>query len=110
MFVYTHVQQRLVHSGAADVQARKREQEVAKSIFLFVGIFALYWPPSVVTETIKQSDSTVNISEHVCRAVLFLGLLNSALNPNSVHIQDAKFSTAVVRIFSFRSLEIVAAV
>ena len=109
-FLVQGAQQRLIRPGAADVQARKREQEVAKSIFLFVGIFALCWLPSVVTETIKQSDWTISISEHVCRVVLFLGLLNSALNPIVYTFRMSSFRRAVVRIFSFRSSELVAAV
>ena len=102
-------QQRLIQPGEACIQARKREQEVAKAIFLFVGTFALCWLPSVVTETIKYSKM-INISEHVCRAVLFLGLLNSALNPILYTFRMPSFRRAMRKIFVFKASEMVLAV
>ena len=102
-------QQRLIQPGEACIQARKREQEVAKAIFLFFGTFALCWLPSVVTNTIKYSQS-ITISAHVCRAFLFIGLLNSALNPIVYTFRMPSFRRAIGRIFDFRASEVVPSV
>ena len=101
------VQQRLVQSDEASLEARKREQELAKAIFLFVGIFALCWLPAVVTETIKYSDRNMHISEDICRAVLFLGLFNSALNPIIYTFRMPSFRRAMARVFVFRDADMV---
>lgn len=92
----------LVQPDQAFITARKREQKVAKAIFLFFGTFALCWLPSVVTETIKYSGTP--ISEHICRGTLFLGLLNSAVNPVLYTFRMPSFRRAVERMFDdFRS-------
>lgn len=101
------VQQRLVQPGEASLEARKREQELAKAIFLFVGIFALCWLPAVVTETVKYSEPNMHISEDICRAVLFLGLFNSALNPIIYTFRMPSFRRAMARVFVFRSADMV---
>ena len=101
------IQQRLVQPDEACLEARKREQEVAKAIFLFVGIFALCWLPAVVTETIKYSKRNLHISEDVCRAVLFLGLFNSALNPIIYTFRMPSFRRAVTRVFVTRDADMV---
>ena len=101
------VQQRLVQPDEASLEARKREQELAKAIFLFVGIFALCWLPAVVTETVKYSEPNMHISEHIFRAVLFLGLFNSALNPIIYTFRMPSFRRAMARVFVFRSADMV---
>ena len=102
------VQQRLVQPDEASLEARKREQELAKAIFLFVGIFALCWLPAVVTETIKySSDRNMHLSEDICRAVLFLGLFNSALNPIIYTFRMPSFRRAMARVFAFRDTDMV---
>lgn len=97
--------QRLIQPDEASVMARKREQEVAKAIFLFVGTFALCWLPFVVTETI-QYTTTTKISAHVLRAVLFIGLLNSALNPILYTFRMHSFRRALRRILRSRNSEL----
>ncbi|KAL9975513.1 hypothetical protein ACROYT_G012682 [Oculina patagonica] len=86
----------LIQPGQACITAREREQQVAKAIFLFVGTFAFCWLPSVITETIKYSHP---ISEHVCRGVLFIGLLNSALNPILYTFRMPSFRRAIQSMF-----------
>lgn len=87
----------LIQPGQAYITARKREQQVAKAIFLFFGTFALCWLPSVVVETIKYREPKIN--EHICRGVVFLGLFNSALNPVLYTFRMPTFRRAIVRMF-----------
>lgn len=86
----------LIQPDQAYITARKREQQVAKAIFLFVGTFAVCWLPSVITETIKYSQP---ISEHICRGFLFLGLLNSTLNPILYTFRMPSFRRAIGSMF-----------
>lgn len=86
----------LIQPDQAYITAHKREQQVAKAIFLFFGTFALCWLPSVITETIKYSHP---ISEHICRGVLFLGLLNSSLNPILYTFRMPSFRRAIQSMF-----------
>lgn len=95
--------QQLLQPAETSIQAHKREQEVAKSIFLFVGTMALCWLPSVIAETIRSSDGSVHVSEHMCRATIFLGLLNSALNPIIYTFRMYSFRRAIVRVFVSRA-------
>ena len=97
--------QLLIQPDKESVAARKREQEVAKAIFLFVGTFALCWLPSVVTETIHYTTTT-KISAHVLRAVLFIGLLNSALNPIIYTFRMHSFRRALRRVLRSRNSEL----
>ena len=87
----------LIQPGQAHVTARKREQQVTKAIFLFYGTFALCWLPSIVVETIMYREPKIN--EHICRAALFLGLFNSALNPILYTIRMPSFRRAIKRMF-----------
>ncbi|XP_020628640.1 beta-4C adrenergic receptor-like [Orbicella faveolata] len=88
----------LVQPGQAYITARKREQQVAKAIFLFYGTFALCWLPSVVVETIKYREP--KIDEHICRGLMFLGLFNSALNPVLYTFRMPSFWRAIKRMFN----------
>jgi len=87
----------LIQPGQAYITARKREQQVAKAIFLFYGTFALCWLPSVVLRTIKYHEPKIN--EHICRGLVFLGLLNSALNPVLYTFRMKSFRRAIKRVF-----------
>ena len=87
----------LTQPGQAYVTARKREQQVAKAIFLFYGTFALCWLPSVVVETITFFGP--KIDRHICRGFVFLGFLNSALNPVLYTFRMLSFRRAIKRIF-----------
>lgn len=91
--------QSLIQPDQAYITARKREQEIAKAIFLFFGTFAVCWLPSIVTETVKTIKNSGHISEHVCRGVLFLGLLNSALNPVLYTFRMPSFRRAIQSMF-----------
>ena len=88
----------LVQPGQAYITARKREQQVAKAIFLFYGTFALCWLPSVVVVTIKYHEP--KIDGHICRGLMFLGLFNSALNPVLYTFRMPSFWRAIKRMFN----------
>lgn len=93
-------EQLLIHPRQACLQARRRELEVTKAIFLFVGVIALCWLPSIIAYTIKYGNGRIHISEHVCRALLFLGLLNSALNPIVYSFRMSSFRRAIIEMFT----------
>ena len=99
------VQQPLVQPGQAFLAARKREQEVTKAIFLFYGTFALCWLPSIIAETIAYTWYKWPIDEHICQGLLFLGLLNSALNPVLYALRMPRFRRAVKKMFDDFKLE-----
>ena len=88
----------LIQPGQAYITARKREQQVAKAMFLFYGTFALCWLPSVVLQTIKYQEPA-KIDKHICRVLLFLGLLNSALNPVLYTFRMRSFRRAIKKMF-----------
>ena len=92
-----HDQATLNPPGQAYITARKREQQVAKAIFLFYGTFALCWLPSVVVETIKYREP--KLDKHILQGVLFLGLFNSALNPVLYTFRMLRFRRAIKKIF-----------
>lgn len=96
------VQQPLIQPGQAFLAARKREQEVTKAIFLFYGTFALCWLPSIIAETITYKWP---IDEHIRCGLLFLGLLNSALNPVLYALRMPRFRRAVKKMFDDFKLE-----
>lgn len=87
----------VIQPEQAYITARKREQQVAKAIFLFYGTFALCWLPSVVVYTMNYCGH--NIDPHVRRVVLFLGLFNSALNPVLYTLRMPSFRRAIKRMF-----------
>ena len=87
----------LIQPEQAYITARKREQQVAKAIFLFYGTFALCWLPSVVIYTINYCGH--KIDQHARRAVLLLGLFNSALNPVLYTFRMPSFRRAIKRMF-----------
>lgn len=77
---------------------RKREKEVAYSVFLFVGVFFLCWAPCFVMENVIYLDKN---PERLCRVadwVRFLGMLNSLLNPLIYAFRYAKFRKATLAI------------
>ena len=87
----------VIQPGQAYITARKREQQVAKAIFIFYGTFALCWLPSVVVYTINYCG--LKIDQHVRRCLLLLGLLNSALNPVLYAFRMPSFRRAIKRMF-----------
>lgn len=91
---------------------RKREREVAFSVFLFVGVFFLCWAPCFVLENVipldhhnreKEPDELITVADWA----RFLGLLNSLLNPLIYALRYNKFRKAALAIFfsSFYRLE-----
>lgn len=88
----------VIQPEQAYITARKREQQVAKAIFLFYGSFALCWLPSVVVYTISYCWPKL-IGQHVRRGVLLFGLFNSALNPVLYTIRMPSFRRAIKRMF-----------
>ena len=87
----------VIQPEQACITARKREQQVAKAIFLFYGTFALCWLPSIVLYTTNYCGH--KIPQHVRRGVLFLGLFNSALNPVLYTLRMPSFRRAIKRMF-----------
>ena len=87
----------LIQPEQAYITARKREQQVAKAIFLFYGTFAICWLPSVIIYTINYCGHKIDL--HARRAVLFLGLFNSALNPVLYTFRMPSFRRAIKRLF-----------
>lgn len=101
---------RSVDELAEDI--RKREREVAFSVFLFVGVFFLCWAPCFVLENVipldhhnreKEPDELITVADWA----RFLGLLNSLLNPLIYALRYNKFRKAALAIFfsSFYRLE-----
>lgn len=97
---------RSVDELAEDI--RKREREVAFSVFLFVGVFFLCWAPCFVLENVipldpdnreKEPDELITVADWA----RFLGLLNSLLNPLIYALRYNKFRKAALAIF-FSSL------
>lgn len=86
---------------------RRREKEVASSVFLFVGVFFLCWAPCFVMENVIYLDKHRKRLLAVADWVRFLGLLNSLLNPLIYALRYAKFRKAAMAIFfsSFYRLE-----
>ena len=87
---------------------RKREREVAFSVFLFVGVFFVCWVPCFVMENVipvhRKEPSKLKTVGDWAR---FLGLLNSLLNPLIYALRYNKFRKAALAIIfsSFYRLE-----
>ncbi|XP_078365396.1 beta-2 adrenergic receptor-like [Oculina patagonica] len=77
---------------------RKREKEVAYSVFLFVGVFFLCWAPCFIMENVIYLDKNPGRLLAVADWVRFLGMLNSLLNPLIYAFRYAKFRKATVAI------------
>ena len=88
---------------------RKREREVAFSVFLFVGVFFICWAPCFVMENVVPLDDHEESSrlKTVADWARFLGLLNSLLNPLIYALRYNKFRKAALAIIfsSFYRLE-----
>ena len=87
---------------------RKREREVAFSVFLFVGVFFVCWVPCFVMENVIPVDhKEPSKLKTVGDWARFLGLLNSLLNPLIYALRYNKFRKAALAIFfsSFYRLE-----
>ena len=83
---------------------RKREREVAFSVFLFVGVFFLCWAPCFVLENVIPLDHDNMKTEPdelitVAGWARFLALLNSLLNPLIYALRYNKFRKAALTIF-----------
>ena len=84
---------------------RKREKEVAFSVFLFVGVFLLCWAPGILMSNaiyiissgdIKKEPKTLRV---VADWVQLIGFgLNSLLNPLIYVFRYAKFRKAAVAV------------
>ena len=78
---------------------RKREREVAFSVFLFVGVFFVCWAPCFVMENVIPLDhKEPSKLKTVGDWARFLGLLNSLLNPLIYALRYNKFRKAAFAI------------
>ena len=87
---------------------RKREREVAFSVFLFIGVFFVCWAPCFVMENVIPLDHTKSDKLiTVANWARFLGLVNSLLNPLIYALRYNKFRKAAFAIIfsSFYRLE-----
>ncbi|XP_068724432.1 histamine H2 receptor-like [Montipora capricornis] len=91
----------LLASDDFNENVRRREREIAMSVFLFVGAFALCWTPCFVMENIfyKASKEKRLSLETPADWVRFSGLLSSLLNPVIYALRYGKFRRAVRAIF-----------
>ena len=97
---------RSVDELAEDI--RKREREVAFSVFLFVGVFFICWVPCFVLENvIRLDDEEPSKLKDVADWARFLALINSLLNPLIYALRYNKFRKAALAIIfsSFYRLE-----
>ena len=97
---------RSVDELAEDI--RKREREVAFSVFLFVGVFFVCWAPCFVMENViplnHHSMDQANPGKLITVAnwARFLGLVNSLLNPVIYALRYNKFRKAALAIIFSR--------
>lgn len=91
----------LLASDDFNENVRRREREIAMSVFLFVGAFALCWTPCFVMENIfyKASKEKRTSLETPADWVRFSGLLSSLLNPVIYALRYGKFRRAIRAIF-----------
>ena len=83
---------------------RRREREIAMSVFLFVGAFALCWVPCFVMENViylahKETQKNLRLTADWVR---FSGMISSLLNPVIYALRYDKFRKAVRVIFRGR--------
>ena len=87
---------------------RKREREVAFSVFLFVGVFFICWAPCFVMENVIgfHGEASSKLKD-VADWTRFLALVNSLLNPLIYALRYNKFRKAALAIIfsSFYRLE-----
>ena len=82
---------------------RKREREIAMSVFLFVGAFVLCWVPCFVMENvIYLAPKTRSELGHIKDWVRCSGMISSLLNPVIYALRYDKFRKAVRVIFRRR--------
>ena len=95
--------QSLLGSENLSENIRKREREIAMSVFLFVGAFALCWTPCFVAENVfyhvKAGGSKHNKEIRAADWVKFSGLFSSLLNPLIYALRYDKFRKAIRTIF-----------
>lgn len=101
----TSERQSLLGSKDFNENVRKREKDIAMSVFLFVGAFAVCWMPCFIMEIIyykhaKDKHPTDPVSmETAADLVRFSGLLSSLLNPLIYALRFDKFRKAIRFIF-----------
>lgn len=101
-------QQGLVRSGDQSESIRRREKDVAFSVFMFVGVFFLCWAPCFAMENViyifRYMEKDSEGLQEVADWTRFSGLLNSLLNPLIYALRYEKFRKAALAIFcpSFR--------
>ena len=78
---------------------RKRERDIAISVFLFVGNFALCWTPCFVMEHVFYKKESPSL-EPAADWVRFSGLFSSLLNPLIYALRYDKFRKAIRAIFT----------
>lgn len=94
--------QSLLGSENLSENIRKREREIAMSVFLFVGAFALCWTPCFVAENVfYHVNAEENKHKEIVAAhwVKFSGLFSSLLNPLIYALRYDKFRKAIRTIF-----------
>ena len=90
--------QRLLGSDNLSENIRTRERQIAFSVFLFVGVFAIYWTPCFVMENVfykhRESSSLATTADWVRVS----GLLSSLLNHVIYALRYEKFRKAICHI------------
>ena len=91
----------LLQTSEELITSRRREQKVAVSICLYISVFLGCWVPFELMGVLKYFISDSQAVEEVHRFFLYLGILNSALNPFIYSITMQSFRRAIR--FLFRS-------
>ena len=84
---------------------RRREREIAMSVFLFVGAFALCWVPYFVMENViylAKEETRMRLGK-TADWVRYSGMVSSLLNPIIYALRYEKFRKAVRGIFRRRT-------
>lgn len=101
----TSERQSLLGSNDFNENVRKREKDIAMSVFLFVGAFAVCWMPCFIMEIIYYKNTKdkhptdPGSMEKAADLVRFSGLLSSLLNPLIYALRFDKFRKAIRFIF-----------
>ncbi|XP_075450900.1 trace amine-associated receptor 4-like [Ascaphus truei] len=84
--IYVHIfsvarkQAKLIHNHTKSKRSLKGESKAAKTLSIVMGVFILCWLP-FFTVTVVDPHLNFSTSEDIYNAVLWLGYINSTLNP-----------------------------
>ncbi|XP_023213975.1 octopamine receptor Oamb-like [Centruroides sculpturatus] len=82
--------------------AFQRERRVAKSLSIVVGGFLLCWSPFFAVYLIEPFCSTCTFHPILLRCLVWLGWLNSAINPFIYALNNKDFKRAFLRLTIYR--------